>query len=194
MFRKSYALRTLRPQDTSSPRHFGTYIWCRSVSDTSAPVPKCLKTLRHRYETSQDTSGRCGRPTAGESDSDVSMRTHVSRTVSSCFAILRQLRSIRRSTWRRYNADTTWFVCRVRQRRPRHATEAAAKVLRSWRAGAELVHLIFQYLCGRVQHVRTSAACSTSSAVLYGVQQGSVLGSILFLLYTADLLQLVKRH
>ena len=40
------ALRTLRPQDTSAPRHFGTYIWCRSVPDTSAPVPKCLKTFR----------------------------------------------------------------------------------------------------------------------------------------------------
>jgi len=31
-------------------------------------------------------------------DSDLSMRTHVSRTVSSCFHVLRQLRSIRRST------------------------------------------------------------------------------------------------
>ena len=30
-------------------------------------------------------------------DSDVAMRSHVSRTVSSCFAVLRQLRSIRRS-------------------------------------------------------------------------------------------------
>ena len=30
-------------------------------------------------------------------DSDMSMRTHISRTVSSCFATLRQLRSIRRS-------------------------------------------------------------------------------------------------
>ena len=30
------------PQDTSAPRHFGTYIWCRSV----ALVPKCLKTFR----------------------------------------------------------------------------------------------------------------------------------------------------
>jgi len=47
---------------------------------------------------SQDISGRCSRQTAGESDSDVSMRTHVFRTVSSCFATLRQLRSVRRST------------------------------------------------------------------------------------------------
>ena len=31
-------------------------------------------------------------------DSDVSMRTHVSRTMSSCFATLCQLRSVRRST------------------------------------------------------------------------------------------------
>ena len=32
-------------------------------------------------------------------DSDVTMRFHVSRTVSSCFAVLRQLRSIRRSVF-----------------------------------------------------------------------------------------------
>ena len=33
-------------------------------------------------------------------DSDVSMRTHVTKTVSSCFAVLRQIRSIRRSVTR----------------------------------------------------------------------------------------------
>jgi len=50
------------------------------------------------------------------------------------------------------------------------------------------------YLRGRVQRVRLSATSSTPSEVLFGVPRGSVLGPILFLLYTADLLQLVKRH
>ena len=30
-------------------------------------------------------------------DSDVSMKTHITKTVSSCFAVLRQIRSVRRS-------------------------------------------------------------------------------------------------
>ena len=53
------ALRTLRPQDTSDPRHFGT--------GASAPVPKCLKTLWHRYRNVSRQFGKVRRPTAGES-------------------------------------------------------------------------------------------------------------------------------
>ena len=40
--------------------------------------------------------------------------------------------------------------------------------------GGQVLNWFTSYLCGRVQHVRTSAACSTPSAVLYGVPQGSI--------------------
>ena len=58
-------------------------------------------------------------------------------------------------------------------------------VIKSWFAS---------YLSGRTQHVRTPTTTSLPSPLAYGVPRGAVLGPILFLLYVADLLKLIKRH
>ena len=96
--------RTLRPQDSSAPifgAELSRTLQCRSVPDTSAPVtsakmsedttapvPKCLKTLRE---------GAAGQQQANRTQT-CPCGPIVFRTMSSCFATLRQLRSIRRST------------------------------------------------------------------------------------------------
>ena len=59
----------------------------------------------------------------------------------------------------------------------------------------DVAHLWFQsYLSGRYQYVRRGSIKSDISSLICGVPKGSVLGPILFVLYTADLISLIESH
>jgi len=64
----------------------------------------------------------------------------------------------------------------------------------SYRLNGTVLNWFGSYLIGRRQRVRNGSTVSAPSVMFCRVPQGSVLGPILFLLYTAELLQLIERN
>jgi hypothetical protein len=64
----------------------------------------------------------------------------------------------------------------------------------SYRVTASAHRWFRPYFNGRTHYVRLVSADSSTVCLLCGVPQGSVLGPILFVLYTADLVHLVGQH
>ena len=84
-------------------------------------------------------------------------------------------------------------VSGLRYSGPRHLDSATEDFLWSvWCGAAAVPDFLVPYLIGRRQYVRTGSSASSLTLIVCGVPQGSVLGPILFLLYTADLILLIQ--
>jgi len=66
--------------------------------------------------------------------------------------------------------------------------------LQTFGIGENAYRLFQSYLSGRYQYVRRGHAKSSVTYLICGVPQGSVLGPVLFILYTVDLISLIESH
>ena len=68
------------------------------------------------------------------------------------------------------------------------------RLQKSFGLGGGVLSWVASFIRGRAQTVVFGGERSATSRVSSGVPQGSVLGPVLFLLYTADVLQITQRH
>ena len=64
--------------------------------------------------------------------------------------------------------------------------------LRSVGVGGSVLNIIEHFLANRIQRVVIDGVASSSVPVISGVPQGSVLGPLLFLVYTSELSEIVR--
>lgn len=64
----------------------------------------------------------------------------------------------------------------------------------SYGLGGVVLDWFRSYLTGRSQCICYNGVTSETTIILYGVPQGSVLGPVLFLLYSADVLRIAAKH
>ena len=69
-----------------------------------------------------------------------------------------------------------------------------ARLRQSYGFDSSVYDWLSSYLSERSQHVRSSGKSTASQTITYGVPQGSVLGPLLFVPYTADIGRIIESH
>jgi len=93
--------------------------------------------------------------------------------------------------WWSVHLSPTRPICSLRHHGPWHLADTAQGFLRCRGAALDWLQ---SYLTHRMKCVRCGSDRSTLTTIWFGVPQGSVLGPLLFILYTAGLIDLIKGH